>query len=177
MAEHYPRIEEFFVGQNQSVDTPVAPVYSEGPGGTAPTPPVQTTDVDTAAAFEPMSLLPGNLIFLSVENFGLTPFVFSALQSNDNGLTDAFGVINLRVGGAAVSSVTVNPGGKVAVLIETITKKTVYLKIPNASAYRTPLLTPLGTAPVIPQGRIVCTHFGGQLRRFERLGVYGAGNY
>lgn len=177
MAEHYPRIEEFWIGQNQSVDTPIAPVYYEGVGGTAPAAPVQTTDDDTVAAFEPFALLPGKLLFVSIENFGLNPFVFSALQSNDNGFTDAFGVINLRYNAASVASVTVQPGGKAAVLIETITKKTVYFKVPNASKYRVPA-TPLDTGVLtFPEGRVVATHFGGQLRRFERLGVYGAGNY
>jgi hypothetical protein len=169
--EHYPRIEEYFIGDNQSVDTPIAPVFPN-PSGPSPTPPVQTTDTDTVAVFQPLYLLPGDLIFLSVENFGPAPFVFSALQSNDNGVADAYGTINLRYFGASVASITVAPGGKAAALLETITKNVVWLKVPNASAYRVPQ-SPLNAAVVYPQGRVVCTHFGGELLRLERLGVFG----
>lgn len=166
MAEHYPRFEEFFIGQNQSAKLPATdPLPSP--------PPVTTTDPDTVAVFEPEGLLPGNLLFVSVENMGASNFVFSAQQSDDNGVTDAFAAINVRFGGASVASVTVVPGGKVAVLIELITKKTVRFKVPNASANRV-VLTPLATATTFPKGRIVAAHFGGELRRLERVGYIGS---
>lgn len=48
--------------------------------------------------------------------------VFSLEQSNDNGDTDNYAAVNIRVGAASVASVTVKPGGRVVFAAELITK-------------------------------------------------------
>jgi len=67
-----------------------------------------------------------NPIFGLVENFSAEDFVFSAEQSSDNGVADAWVAANMRIGGAAVATVTVVPGGQVVFVIEGTTEQ--YLK-------------------------------------------------
>ena len=67
------------------------------------------------------------LIMGLVKNTGLSAMTFSIQQSNDNGATDAWATINVRLNGSAVSSITVQPQGAAAFSVETFTKK--YLQV------------------------------------------------
>lgn len=62
------------------------------------------------------------LLFGAVRNKGTVAFTFSVQQSLDNGVSDAYAVINLRIKAANVASVTVQPGGVVDFVVETMTK-------------------------------------------------------
>ncbi|KKL55992.1 hypothetical protein LCGC14_2249850 [marine sediment metagenome] len=75
-------------------------------------------------------------LFGMVLNDGTSPFVFSVEESEDDGASDAYAGIDIRVAEAAVSSVTVAPGGRVVFSIEPseITTANVYLRFKATAA-------------------------------------------
>ncbi len=83
---------------------------------------VATADFDPTAKIT--DRIPGAPLFGMVwcEPRSTKSLVFSVKQSNDNGATDAFAAINIRVGGASVANVTVVPGGRVVFSLELQTK-------------------------------------------------------
>lgn len=62
------------------------------------------------------------LLFGAIRNKGVLAFTFTIQQSTDNGVGDAYAAINMRIKGATVASVVVQPGGIVDFVLETMTK-------------------------------------------------------
>lgn len=77
--------------------------------------------------------------------------VFSIEQSSDNAVADPYAAINMRIGGAAVASVTVKPRGRVQFAVETVTKAFIQVKSTGGG-----------------WGRAIVCHFVGHLNRLER---------
>lgn len=103
---------------------------------------IPDTTITTAARFDHtlqvLDRLGASPLFGMVECFqgSPVPLVFSVQQSNDNGGSDAYAAINIRVGGASVASVTVVPGGRVVFALETQTKDWLKLVAPRTAAGR-----------------------------------------
>ena len=107
--------------------------------------PVGTSGAETyAGGFEVSGLENGlgttiSPLRLLIDNHGKTPLTFAIQQSTDNGKTDAFAAINILNKGAAVASITVQPGGRVQCDVTTLTKKFIKLSVLASQA-------PLGKA-------------------------------
>lgn len=88
-------------------------------------------------------------LFGMVENFSRdNAFTFSVEESSDNGNTDAYAAVSIRVGGANVASVTVEPLAKVVFALEGTQEE--YLR------FMTDLVAGAW-------GRLVLSRFGGEL--------------
>ena len=156
IAEHYPRINEFLIGETPDLETDdptlVGIIW-------------QPTDIRDPALVG-VSALRGRIgpFFGLVENFGSVQFTFEVLESSNNESTvdrdgtavaaDTYSAINIRVDGADVASVDVVAGGKVAFAIEGTFED--YLRFQATAG---------------GLGRLVLTHFGGDVQRRERKGV------
>jgi hypothetical protein len=132
--EHYPRIDEFLIGYSpdREQDDPTRIGIIRQPGSD-----------NRRGRVGPL--------FGMVENMGDAALTFEVHQSSDNAVGDAYAAISIRVNGAAVSSVVVAPGGKVAFSVEVQTEN--YLKFKATAG---------------SQGRLVLCSFGGHGDRRER---------
>jgi len=178
--EHYPRHDEFLIGVNPATyynagGTP-GPVPSPGPSKVfAFQVPTLLSDkiIKTLPAPQSPVAFPANNtlyqtpldirlpLLVSLENFGLAAYDFTVRQSNDNGNTDAYAGIALRYNGANIAGgtpLTVQPGAKVVLSIETITK-------PFFAGFA--VVTTAGQAA--PYGRAVVTHYNGRFVKVQDL--------
>ena len=88
-------------------------------------------------------------LFGMIENFSRdSAFVFNVEESTDDGDTDAYANVNIRVGGSDVANVTVEPLAKVVFTLEGTQEQ--YLR------FMTDLVSGAW-------GRLVLTRFGGRL--------------
>jgi hypothetical protein len=111
---------------------------------------VPTTDSDrTIVILRRNTTIDGN-VFGLIRNIGNVAFVFAITTSNDNNVADAWGAQNIRVGGSAVASVTVQPGAYVEFLLEGVTK---------------PYLRLQATEQNLATGRVVLVWWNGTLER------------
>jgi hypothetical protein len=115
MQEHMPFTESFHIGATKRVGEATTPLT---PG---------KLTLDDRALQEPL--------YGMVENQGSADFTFSLEQSDDNGDTDAYAAVNMRVQGANVASVTVVPGARVVFTVEAATKKWLKMQVAEATAY------------------------------------------
>jgi len=115
MQEHVPFIESFHIGATKRVGEATTPLT---PG---------KLTLDARALTSPL--------FGMVENQGDAAFTFSLEQSDDNGDSDAYAAVNMRVQGANVASVTVVPGARVVFTVEAVTKKWLKMQVAEAAAY------------------------------------------
>lgn len=105
----------------------------------------------------------GAVILGLVENFGKDPFTFSVQESSDNGDSDAYSGINIRVDAASVASVEVAPGGKSVFIIEPVFGTTeAYLRFNTAK---------VNTGDPVPYGRVSLAHWFGTLEPRWRIGT------
>lgn len=113
--ELMPHIESFAVGEVKGVASAVASVCGS----------IKVDDV----------VLRSGVLFGVVQNMGAGAFTFSVEESEDDGDTDAYAAINMRIDGAAVASVDVAPGGRVQFAIEAsvMTAANNYLRFKAAS--------------------------------------------
>lgn len=146
--QHLPRHIDVAIGYNPSVS---------GPGAPSPDP---TTDPTFQAGWQANQPWREPVLVL-IENYGAAAFTAAFKQSNDNGVTDAYAAINMRNNGASVASVSVVPGGKVVVEIETFTKICLQLNV-----------TPVTPGVSTPFGYACLTYFFGMMERLERPGIF-----
>lgn len=174
--EHYPRIYEFAIGDNPSIEPPGDPAN--------PTPVIDgsdTNDYNTVAVGIPQGVSGPDAMTFMVENKSPTnSMVVSIQSSNDNGIADTYAALTLRNGGTTASSFTIVPLGRLTFTLDpnASLKKYIRFVVPGASAPATPpdlatVGTRIANAALLtkPFGRWVATFFNGQLDRVERAGI------
>jgi hypothetical protein len=117
--ELFPRVETFHVGEVVGVAAALEPVIGV-----------------LKVLGQAEDNLPVGPLFGMVENLGDDAFTFSVEESEDDADSDAYAGINIRVGGAAVASVAVAPGGRAVFAIEpgAITAQNNYLRFKATAA-------------------------------------------
>jgi hypothetical protein len=105
-----PQVESFAIGEVKGVAAAIAPVMG-------------AVRLDHRAELQAP-------LFGMVENLGDSTFTFSVEESEDDGDSDAYAAINLRIAESAVADVDVVPNGRVVFSIEPseITADNVYLR-------------------------------------------------
>ena len=115
-------------------------------------------DANRIMVLEREQTIQQSVLFGFVENFSEdgVDFTFSVEESSDNEISDAYSGINIRVNGADVANVVVKPKGQVEFLLESATEKFIRLTADSQD---------------LSHGRVVITHFFGELIRRHRIVV------